>query len=451
MPRFLPPLKWYCLGLGLVMAACNVFNPSGDGDSGSSVDAQLTYGENFFREQNYAASVTAFEKAIKLDSTNSMAYYGYAKAVMRKYNVNASSLLKEVSKAQEGNGLPFIGAENSVITSYLQATSKARKALAAMTLRDTLTRWYYYTKDANSKPALNDSLSVVRIAAIKAYWVRAELPGAKGFYRKSQFPLSDLKMGSDKVIADFGFIELIYALTHLRDLNGDDIIDDKDNLLKSLNFSTGDGGFKVENLEDIQAQLASDTASRAQLNALIQNVSSGLGSANAVLGLLGPTLGGQGGGSDTGGLNQQVTQNMDSVINGLGNAVTFYQFGDGKDNDGDGCIDEEIMDSKDNDGDGFTDEDARIVADDLVDNDHNGKINNAFTKNDPDEGLNPDNTLGYVALSGFVKGPKYTDKATRISVQADSLDIRSSVELGGFYKDKLAAAKANVGGCWTNY
>lgn len=450
MPRSLAPLKWYCLGLGLVLAACNVFNPSGDGDSGSSVDAQLTDGENFFREQNYAASVTAFEKAIKLDSTNSMAYYGYAKAVMRKYNVNASTLLKEVSTAQEGNGLPFIGAEDAVITSYLQATSRARKALAAMTLRDTLTRWYYYTKDVNSKPALNDSLSVVRIAAIKAYWVKAELPGAKGFYKKTQFPLSDLKMGSDKVIADFGFIELIYALTHLRDLNGDDIINDKDNLLKSLNFSTGDGGFKVENLEDIQAQLASDTASRAQLNALIQNVSSGLGSANAVLGLLGPALGGQGGGSDTG-LNQQVTQNMDSVIDGLGNAVTFYQFGDGKDNDGDGCIDEEIMDSKDNDGDGFTDEDARIVPDDLVDNDHNGKINNAFTKNDPDEGLNPDNTLGYVALPGFVKGPKYTDKAARIAVQADSLDIRSTVELNGFYKDKLTAAKANVGGCWKNY
>ncbi len=456
MPRTLKPFKICSIGLGLVLAACNVFNPSGEGDAGTSVDAQLTDGENFFRAQNYSAAMTSFGKAIEQDSTNSMAYYGYAKSAMRKYNVNASTLLTEVSTAQAGTGVPFIGAEDAVITRYLQATSKARQVLGILTLRDTLTRWYYYTKDSSNLAASKDPLRATRILAMKAYWAKAELAGAKGYYKKSQFPLSDLKMGYDKVVADFGFIELIYALTHLRDLNGDDIINSKDDLLKSLNFSMGGaGGFKVDNLDSIAGKLKDDTASQRQLNSLIQNVSSGLGSASKVLDLLGPAFAGQAAGGDTGavtpGLTQKVSQNMDSVITSLGNAVTFYQFGDGKDNDGDGCIDEEIMDGKDNDGDGFIDEDARIIPDDLIDNDHNGKTNDPFLKSDPDENLNSTFILGYVAKPSFIKGEKYTDKATRLATQADSLATRSMIELNGFYKASLDAAKKNIGGCWNNY
>ncbi len=456
MPRTHKPLKRTCLGLGLLLAACNVFNPSGEGDAGGSVDAQLTEGENFFRAQNYSAALESFESAIKADSSNSLAYYGYAKAVMRKYNVNASSMLTEVSKAQAGTGVPFIGAGDAAITNYLQATSRARKALNSLTLRDTLTKWYYYTLDSNSKAALKDPLRLKRIAAMEKYWATAELAGAKGFYKKSQFPLSDLKMGYEKIIADFGFIELIYAITHLRDLNGDNIINSKDNLLKSLTFSTGGGGFKVENLAAIADSLKNDTVGQQQLNALIQNVSSGLGSASKVLDLLGPALTGMipGGDSASGSpdLSQKVSQNMDSVITSLGNAVTFYQFGDKKDNDGDGCIDEEILDGKDNDADGFIDEDARIIPDDLVDNDHNGKINDPFTKLDPDEVFaTGGTTLPYTVKPSWVIGALYKDKATRISTQMDSLDVRTPSELKGFYKSKLDVAKAKIGGCWNNY
>jgi hypothetical protein len=211
----------------------------------------------------------------------------------------------------------------------------------------------------------------------------------------------------------------------------------------------------VENLDSIVGQLQNDTASRDQLNNLIQNVSSGLGSASKVLDLLGSAVTGKvPGASDSlssdPGLTEKVTENMDSVITSLGNAVTFYQFGDMKDNDGDGCIDEEVMDGKDNDGDSFTDEDARIVETDLADNDHNLIIDDSFLKLDPDEKL-VSGVLGYTSKSTFIKGTKYSDKATRLSVQADSLDRKSSTELKGFYKTKLDAAKKDIGGCWNNY
>jgi tetratricopeptide (TPR) repeat protein len=442
------------LGFGLIVAACNVFNPSGEGDAGESGDAQLTSGENFFRLQDYKSAYETFEAAIKSDSTNSMAYYGYSKSVMRYWQVNASTLLTEVSKAQDKSGIPFITASDWDVTRYLQATSKVRKALGTMTDRDSLTCWYNYTLNPSGKGAAADPLSAKRIEFMNAYWDKADR-GYKGFHKKSEFPLSDLKMSSKRVIADFGFVELIYAVTHLRDLNGDNTIDSSDNLLKSLTFSTA-GGFKVENLENIVDSL--DTPEKkAQFNTLIQNVASGLASAGNVISLLSPALANQAGGADTGkGLSEKVTQNMDSVITSLGDAVTFYQFGDEKDNDGDGCVDEEIADGKDNDGDGFTDEDARLIPVDAVDNDRNGKGKNAFTDPDPGETLNSAFTLGYTVDAGFIMGAKYKDKAARVATQKDSIQVHydlagSNSGLDVEYKDKLAAAKTSIGGCWNNY
>jgi hypothetical protein len=441
------------LGFGLIVAACNVFNPSGEGEAGESGDAQLTDGENFFRMQDYKSAYETFEAAIKSDSTNSMAYYGYAKSVMRYWQVNASTLLTEVNKSKDKSGIPFITASDWDVTRYLQATSRTRLALAAMTTRDSLTRWYYYCLHPTGKAAAEDPLAAQRIAFMTDYWDKAD-KGYKGYYQKSQFPISDLKMSSQKVIADFGFVELIYAVTHLRDLNGDNTIDSSDNLLKQLTFSTT-GGFKVENLESIVDSL--DTPQeKAQFNNLIQNVAAGLTSAGNVLDLLSPALGNQAGGDTSKDLSQSVTQNMDSVITSLGEAVTFYQFGDEKDNDGDGCVDEEIADGKDNDDDGFTDEDARLIPADLVDNDRNGKGKNAFTDPDPGEALNSEFKLGFSVEAGFVLGAKYKDKAARVATQKDSIQVHydlagSLAALEIEYKDKLAAAKTSIGGCWNNY
>ncbi|HKP97710.1 MAG TPA: hypothetical protein VJ385_18355 [Fibrobacteria bacterium] len=454
-----PSLKRFkrlSLGLGLVLAACNVFNPSGEGDAGESLDAQLTDGENYFRAQDYKSAYETFAAAIAADSTNSMAYYGFAKATMRYWEVNASTLLTEVSKAQDKSGIPFITADDWTVTRYLQATSKVRQALGIMTSRDTLTRWYYYAKDPAGKAALKDPLAAKRIAFINDYWEKADKEYA-GYHKKSEFPLSDLKMGYQRIIADFGFVELIYAVTHLRDLNADNIIDSNDNILKNLTFSV-DGGFKVENLKDIVDSL--DTPQKKeQFNTLIQNVAGGLQSAGTVLDLLGPALGGQVPGSDSANakdLSQSVTQNMDSVITSLGDAVTFYQFGDEKDNDGDGCVDEEIPDGKDNDGDGLTDEDARFTPVDAVDNDHNGKGKNAFTDPDAGEILDSESKLGFTTAAGFTVGPNYKEKASHVSVQKDSLQVRYD-KVGAYalltteYKDKLDSAKKNIGGCWNNY
>jgi hypothetical protein len=443
--------------LGFTLVACNVFNPSGEGDAGVDPEAQLTAGENQFRLQDYKGASETFENAIKSDSNNSMAYYGYAKSVMRYWSVNASTLLTEVQKAQDKSGIPFIGASDWDVTRYLQATSRVRLALGAMTDRDSLTRWWRYSLHPDGKEAKADPLAAKRIAFIQDYFDKAD-KGWSGYRKRSQFPLSDLKMASKKIVADFGFVEMIYAVTHLRDLNGDNTIDEHDNVMKLLTFNVS-GGFKVDNLDAIVDSL--DTPEKKeQFNNLIQNVASGLSSASTVLNLISPTLTNQVPGGDTAGVSQNlsgdVTQKADSVITSLGDAVTFYQFGDGKDNDGDGCVDEEIPDGKDNDGDGFTDEDARWVAVDTVDNDHNGKGKNPFLDKDAGEELNADFKLVYTKDAGWTIGALYADKAGRVATQKDSLQIRydaagSASALSAEYQTKLAAAKKDIGGCWNNY
>src|SRR4051812_16236332 len=64
-------LQRSCLILGLSLAACNVFNPSGEGESGPGKDAQLTEGENEFRQQDYKGASETYRAAIEADSTNS--------------------------------------------------------------------------------------------------------------------------------------------------------------------------------------------------------------------------------------------------------------------------------------------------------------------------------------------------------------------------------------------
>jgi hypothetical protein len=430
----------------LLIVSCNIFNPSGSGDGGGSTDAYLTEGENAFRNQEFGASMEAFARAIDADSTSALAYYGYAKATLRYYRLNASTILSEVDEAKANASIPFLDASEEKLTRYLQATSKVRKALGAMTRRDTLTRWWRYNEDSTSRAARQDAKLAQRLSYIKLFMQKGE-QGDPGFYPAHRFPLSDGAIAYEKIVVDYGFIELLYALVHLRDLDQNDTIDSRDDLLTKLSFKS-EGGFKLDSLQNIATELQTDTVARQNFNNLIQNVQSGLGSASQVISLLAPNVGNTGDSLSNTNLTDDVSKNVDSVITSLGSAVGFYQFGDSKDNDGDGCVDEEILDGKDNDGDGFSDEDARVVGNllpDNVDNDHNGKKDLL----DTDENLGTDNVLLFVSQSGFTKGSLYRDKEFKIRVQADSLAHKTTLTAG--QRLMLDSAKAQIGGCWNQY
>ncbi len=144
---------------------------------------------------------------------------------------------------------------------------------------------------------------------------------------------------------------------------------------------------------------------------------------------------------------------LDSTLSSAEYSLLFYRLGDGIDNDGDGCVDEEILDGIDNDGDGLIDEDLRLVplikdSDDLVtfigvgtdslDHDMNGEKEDAAER-----------TLlknGRLLFAKDFEQISASDSASleirkAIAQDTDSTNIRYPLE----------KRKALVGRCWNNY
>lgn len=478
----------------LVVAGCNIFNPSGAGDPGETNLNQQ--GEEYFRRGQYAKAMQAFERAIAKDSTNSMAYYGYAKSAVQFYKLDKIGVINDVeATAKEPASFAFLQHSDSLLTLRLQASFHVRRVLGLLTDRDSLTRWYNYLTDSSANvPGTDDydSLYTQRRDFISQYLVYASFPDSTRYRRPGSFPLTDFRMPARNILIDYTALELLYTITRLYDLNRDNVIDSSDALMKKLKFGSSNG-FQIDSLSNIAEDLENDSAAAADLNILISSLGSGLINTSQLASMMGGDKKG-----DTTSTESQTTGNMDSVITSLGDAVMYYQFGDQIDNDGDGCIDEEILDERDNDFDGYIDEDARTIPatkSDGVDNDLNGRMDPLFPEqpspypagNDSLEAPVGDAVypgrgyvLGFVytyldttyrmvsgnpvkerdlaapdILSSWVrikKGAPDDQLKIRMDIQRDSLLNRRlpSGRLPDSLFSKLQNARTEVGGCWRN-
>lgn len=492
--KFKACLTYFMMFVALCIAGCNIFNPGGEGDAGNiGLNEQ---GEEYFRRGQYGKAMQAFEKAIARDSTNSMAYYGYAKSAIQFYQLDKIGILNDVkATASDPTSFAFLQHSDSLLSLRLKAAARVRHVLGLLTDRDTLTQWYLYLSDSSAQDPANrnyDTAYAQRRDFIAQYLVHASFPDSTGYRRPERFPLTDFRMPYRNVIIDYTAIELLYTITRLYDLNRDGVIDSADALMKKLRFGAN-GGFQIDSLSTIAADLENDLAAAEDLNILISSVGSGLINTAQLSALM---SGGKTDSSQSGGTNAETSNNMDSVISTLGDAVMFYQFGDGLDNDGDGCIDEEILDDKDNDFDGFVDEDARTIPatkSDGIDNDLNGRKDPLVPEqpspfpagNDSLEAPVGDlvypgrgHVLGFVhayldttyANNGTVKerdlpapeiqstwvkikkGAPDEFMKIRLDVQKDSLLTRRmpSGRLPDSLFAKLQRARNDIGGCWRN-
>lgn len=490
-------VAWLKTGLflsALIFAGCNIFNPGGEGDPGNTNLNQQ--GEEYFRRGQYGKAMQAFEKAIAQDSTNSMAYYGYAKSAVQFYKLDKIGVINDAeATAKDPATFAFLQHSDSLLTLRLQAAYNVRRVLGLLTDRDTLTRWYNYLTDSSAAdPGSDDydSLYTQRRDFISQYLVHASFPDSTRYRRPASFPLTDFRMTYRNIIIDYTAIELLYTITRLYDLNRDNVIDSADAMMKKLKFGSS-AGFQIDSLSLIAADLENDSAAASDLNVLITNLGSGLINTSQLTAMMG---GGKK--SDSSSTETQTSSNMDSVIASLGDAVLFYQFGDQIDNDGDGCIDEELLDERDNDFDGYVDEDARTIPatkSDGIDNDLNGRM-------DPPSPLQPSpfpagndsleapigdalypghgHVLGFVyayldttyqtvngapvkernlnapeILSTWVKikkGSPEEELKIRLALQRDSLLVKRlpSGRLPDSLFNKLQNARNQVGGCWRN-
>jgi hypothetical protein len=446
-PTKFKKLRIWGLFAGHILFAVSLQACLAGGDGASAPQqAPVDYvarGDSCYRERRFADAIAAYDTALLQDSSRSRAYYGSARAALMLHGVSGLDLLADLQATNDNpTQFAFLNHPDSILTQRLSGGGAALRMLRRLVDRDTLTRWWKYADDTVTAQESADPQYAVRRAFMLDYFEKAS-HGDVGYRKRESFPLSDLKLPRENILTDMTTLELMWAITRIYDLDRNDTIDARDSLMRKLQL--GSGGIKVDSLA---GDLENDTAATTNLNDLIKGIQPG-----SLIDLIRYPDSGSGG----------TSPNVDSLIVSLGDAILFYQFGDKIDNDGDGCIDEEILDGKDNDLDGFVDEDARVISSnkpDGVDNDRDGTVDGAGEGTVGVEGnASQPWLLGFVNAyatanpgSPFVKIRK--DDATialRIAVQKDSLATRSPSELAGPYKAKLDSAKALVGGCWRSY
>ena len=288
------------------LCGCNVFNPSGSGDP-DGYDAYVSEGVKCLKEKEFSKAREAFEKAVTFSPHGREAWDGWIEArfgeVELQTGIGNAALLTEMRKMTGGNN-----------TKPLWDLSLGR--------RDT---FYRYLQDLDS--------------AERKYL------GGLGV---DSFPDATERQA-------YRGIRSAYALVKVCDYDGDGRITAKDTLMINV-CSEGGGGltqggaFLKDKLEQMMAKLQPDSVTGEVDTAALKAFNSFVTGTDTLLKSLKETNGG----------DKNFAQ-VDSFLSTRANEIQFYQVGDSKDNDGDGCVDEEIVDGYDNDGDGFSDEDLRIA------------------------------------------------------------------------------------------
>jgi hypothetical protein len=126
-----------------------------------------------------------------------------------------------------------------------------------------------------------------------------------------------------------------------------------DQLIQQGTIDTSTGAIAdstKNNINGILTNVSNIAQDTALMNQLLNNATGSIGSTD-------PTTGQ----TITDSSKNSVNQAAKDFITQLGSSTSFYLINDSLDNDGDGCINEEIFgDSTDNDGDSLMDEDGRV-------------------------------------------------------------------------------------------
>jgi len=521
----------------LVLAACsgdNLFgsSSSGNSDCGKDIKCLRLDAEKTFRDGKYQKSYEICQKIVEIDSTVSFGYFGMAKAGLWLHEINPLGIFSLV-KTEEGE-CPFMGEDVRVQNNYLQAMKKVIPVLSKLDRRDSLTALYeFHKRDSLSRVTNGIGLDTTFIITVtvdgvstnKSVSLDERLLEFRGVFcggsptgacsdttlGKKSFPLSDREYKSgyfggilllstfSKAVLNFFDTNNDSCLTRRGGVNGVAGVDypkdsewgkwgciskDDYDLPISLKCPKDENGnMKVtinsdQILEELQKELDDyyDCVSKnpeacaekipdgiKDINKTIDNFDGDFKEVENVLGGLGLTT------SD-----DPDIPSLKDEIDKYKAYASFYKVGSYADEDGDGCIDEELLDGQDNDGDGFISENARLSP---IDPNNplyyispvNTIWNNKPMRlpppvriyNSPDYGsyteLPPDPTTGLVTVIGFTQelypnGNKYwtTRKMEdKLKVAQDKNCINP--EFGSSLEEHLKYRIENIGGCWPYY
>lgn len=427
------------IGATLVCAASlfssceNLFNPSGETSLNElDADGLISQGELYLRQGKNYDAYQAFDQAIKLDSSKSMAYYGKAKASLRRYNVNPIELMKVISETQSNPDTPPLTVIGNYVIQKLRdssggfgkAVDTMSAALAPFYRRDSINELWVAWDKSKGKATLTETEKK------NATLFENEYVLSKNAYKLEQFPIMDGKLKANRLLAERN---VGLAVSMMQSVNklfaGYDNIEDITAEITDLASGTKD----LSETKIFQTALQ-DSNMRNSLNENIEALSKDASKLSTIAGSFSQITG-----TDQAKVDSAAADTaLQSQVEKLGSSINFYKIADNEDNDGDGCVDEEIYDLKDNDGDGLVDEDIRgslAMQIDFKDNDKDGSIDNAL------ELITADSLFAFTLSPSFVKGPEYTNKDLKLSYALDST----------FSKYPLSERKIQIGACWRNY
>lgn len=300
---------------------CNLFNPSGEGgDEDADADGLIAEGEECMRDQDFVCAYDAFSAALAEDSSKSLAWHGLIKATVGRDSLPITELIRralDLGDMKADSAMPFLNENDSVKNRFYRPLLRLQFLITKFKKRDSLGR-------------------------------------TDGVFRASRED-NDLL-----VVSNLGLI------LKLADLNRDTIIDSRDNLLKGAFDSLKTGGIKPSVISADSFLVSSsgepdttgkvDSQKVSDFNTFIQGMSEDVETNRTILKEAVATAGTTT--TDTG--EESIDAKIDKFLDAAGGSLVFWKLNDFADNDGDGCVDEEIWgDSVDNDGDGLVDEDAR--------------------------------------------------------------------------------------------
>lgn len=420
MKAFSKQAKWICaslLGISMGLAGCNLFNPTGDVDIDSGDSKALTY-EGYLKIQNseFSEAKKLFAKAIKADSSNSEAWFGMAKSVMNAEDgMNTFRLIKMASEIKD-------------------LKDKEAKKLEA-----NIDSVLYYLDKLIELESADKTDKKIKLTTFASDYLVLQITKAAIQLKKAAAEVNSLfEVTSDGMALD------------LNEFSIDSLGKEFRPVISTLDLAA-------------QAMLEDPNATSAIIKAYIPDSTSAYFDDEQYSDLVAyaaTTI-------------SDISDRVDSLEdNRLG---VFFNFANKIDDDGDGCVDEEILDGFDNDGDGEIDEDLRDTRAIVQETDPNSDISVGTVKSlnilgsygDVDIDMNGKKYLEdtdewefYIPdakertekenhLLKFAIDLKFPGKNLNEKIKNKEL-IRQDTDVNNI-KYSLEKRKKMVGGCWVNY
>lgn len=392
--------------------ACNLFNPTSSGDVPNNKEALVSEAFSAYRDAKYEDALENFDKALKKDSTLSEAYLGAVKAIMGMHNINVFTMIGEVRLAQKDQ-IPFMNLSGQELENYQAMIAKSLPYIRELIKRDTLT------------PPKNN-----------------------------KYLYSDKKITFSQIAAGYSIFEMAESLLKFRKTAV------QFNLNISQNSETGKLSIDLEELYNSSLENPENldlvNTSIAELQNDIQNFTQNILPSIEEFTDLSIFTGESS--------SESVTKEIEATTSEIQAQISFFLINDNMDNDGDGCIDEEIFDKKDNDGDGLVDEDLRLTLLDRLSLDSDSEEYYVITAITPDgKDHDMDKTVdGEPELTFAVKAEDRIESKNfllqfaneKSFSNSDSLELKHNVAsdtLKASIQYDLKWRKKNIGGCWVNY